>query len=239
MKIVLITGGTRGVGAALVEQYLARGFKVISTGSSQTTVDKAIENFPLVDWYVCNLADESSIDRFCMQMVNQELDIVIHNAGVQQLRNFFDLEPKSISSVDETMINLTAPILLTEKLFNNVFSTKGTWVYITSGLAIAPKQSSPVYCANKAGLRAFTKSLRAQAKLGKHPIRVCEAILPLVDTDMTRGRGKGKISAEEAAKQIVAGVDKEKPEIQVGITKVLMNVRKLFPNFAESIMLRS
>lgn len=96
-----------------------------------------------------------------------------------------------------------------------------------------------MYCANKAGLRSFAKSFRAQAKLGGHPIHVCEAILPLVDTDMTRGRGKGKITAQEAARQIIEGVDRAKPEIQVGKTKALMNLRRWFPNFAESLMLRT
>lgn len=238
LKTVLITGGTRGVGAALVEQYLMRGFNVIATGSCQATVDKARNETPEADWLVCNLSSDLSIDLLCQHLVNKPLHFVIHNAGVQQLRNYFDKQPTQISSHDETMINLIAPIILTEKLSDNVLSNKGTWVYVTSGLAIAPKQSSPVYCANKAGLRAFTKSFRAQAKMGKHPIHVCEAILPLVDTDMVRGRGKGKITAQEAARQIIAGVDRAKPEIQVGKTKALMSLRKWFPNFAESLMLR-
>ncbi len=111
LKTVLITGGTRGVGAALVEQYLMRGFNVIATGSSQSTVDKAQNKIPEVDWLVCNLSSESSIDQLCRHLMNQPLNFVIHNAGVQQLRNYFEKQPTPISSQDETMINLTAPIL--------------------------------------------------------------------------------------------------------------------------------
>jgi uncharacterized oxidoreductase len=71
-------------------------------------------------------------------------------------------------------------------------------VNVTSGLALAPKQSAPVYCAAKAGLRSFTKSLRYQERARAPHVRVVEVLPPLVDTDMTRGRGRGKMSREPA-----------------------------------------
>ncbi|WP_087019729.1 SDR family NAD(P)-dependent oxidoreductase [Thaumasiovibrio subtropicus] len=238
-KTVLITGGTRGIGAELIRLYRVQGYHVIATGSRRATVDRAKEKESGCEWHVCDLADRNSIVTFCESMGNRRLDVVIHNAGIQQLRNYFSPQDEQISAEQETMVNLTAPMLMTERLFQNVQQVEGTWVFVSSGLAIAPKQSSPVYCANKAGLRAFSKSLRAQAKFGGYKVAVCEAILPLVDTDMTRGRGKGKISANQAARGIQIGAEKRKAEIPIGATRVLMGLRRLFPNLAESIMLRA
>ncbi len=81
---------------------------------------------------MCDQPSDESINKLCLHLAEQPLDIVIHNAGVQQLRNYFDAKSKAISIQDENMINLTASYLLTEKLFDNVLSSRGTWVYVTS-----------------------------------------------------------------------------------------------------------
>lgn len=237
-KTVLITGGTRGIGKALVSLYQSRGWHVIATGRQPRHLDTARMAQPDVQWHRCDLADNASIDQFVSEVIHQDLDLVIHNAGVQQERDLFQSQSESISEHDETQINLTAPILLTRKLFDNVLRAKGTWVFITSGLAIAPKQSSPVYCANKAGLRTFCKSFRSQARVQKQPVRVCEAIMTLVDTEMTQGRGKGKISPEQAALEVVQGIDKQKEEIRVGATRWLMLLRSIAPNWTENLLIK-
>ncbi|KAF7764975.1 putative oxidoreductase [Pseudoalteromonas citrea] len=235
---VLITGGTRGVGKALVDLYLRHGFEVIATGASSTSVEQAKVNCPDVQWYCCDLTQRQEVSNLVQQIGTLPLKLVIHNAGVQQSRDFFQPKRELLSIEDETAINFTSVITLTKKLFSNIEQQSGTWVFVTSGLGIAPKQSSPVYCANKAGLRAFCKSLNGQVKRHASRVKVCEAILPLVDTDMTRGRGTGKISATQAAQEIYDGVNKAKPEIQVGKVRLLMRARALFPNFIENIMLK-
>lgn len=238
-KTVLITGGTRGIGKALVSHYLGKGYNVIATGSSEKSMGKSRIIFPEVRWFECNLKSVQSIETFASILSGEPLDIVIHNAGVQQARDLFDASVESISIEDETMINFTAPILLTRLLFDNVKRTSGTWVFSTSGLAIAPKQSSPIYCANKAGLRTFCKSFNGQVKLHNSNIKVCEAILPLVDTEMTQGRGTGKISPKQAAQEIYDGAEKGKKEIHIGKMRILMKIRSLFPNFIENVMLKA
>ena len=236
---VLITGGTRGIGKALVALYLKHGYNVIATGSNEHNVQHSARLQPEVKWFICDLRCEHSINTFADALSEQPLNLVIHNAGVQQARNLFVSQTEAISIEDETMINFTAPILLTRLLFDNVRQVEGTWVFATSGLAIAPKQSSPIYCANKAGLRAFCKSFNGQIKLHKSKIKVCEAILPLVDTEMTHGRGQGKISADQAAQEIFDGAATGNKEIHIGKIRVLMKVRALFPNFIENVMLKA
>ncbi len=238
-KTVLITGGTRGIGKALVQHYCNHGYKVIATGSSEQSMENSRIAFEDVRWLVCNLKCVVSIEKFAMALGDQPLHMVIHNAGVQQSRDLFVAGDETIDIEDETMINFTGPIMLTRLLFDNVQRVSGTWVFVTSGLAIAPKQSSPIYCANKAGLRAFCKSFNGQIKLHNSDIKVCEAIMPLVDTDMTQGRGKGKISPQQAAQEIFDGAAKGKKEIHIGKIRILMKIRSLFPNLIENIMLKA
>ena len=237
-ETVLITGGTRGVGKALVDLYLRQGFDVVATGASANSVERAKVTCPDAQWYKCDLTQLQDINHLAEQVGSRALTLVIHNAGVQQSRDFFHPKSEALSIEDETTINFTSAITLTKKLLSNIEQQSGTWVFVTSGLGIAPKQSAPVYCANKAGLRAFCKSLNGQVRRHGSHVKVCEAILPLVDTDMTRGRGTGKISAMQAAKEIYDGVNNAKQEIQVGKVRLLMKARALFPNFIENIMLK-
>ncbi|KPH60758.1 dehydrogenase [Pseudoalteromonas porphyrae] len=237
-KTVLITGGTRGIGRALVKQYLAAGYSVYATGSNENSVAKSNLELPDVQWLVCNLMSVKSIENLASSIINRSFDVVIHNAAVQQKRDLFTANNELISIENETMINFTAPILLTRLLFSNVQKVAGTWVFITTGLAVSPKQSSPIYCANKAGIRAFCKSFNGQVTRHKSGITVCEAILPMVETDMTNGYGRGKISPAQAAREIIKGAAKGQKEIHVGKVRILMKVRALFPNLIENVMIK-
>jgi len=138
----------------------------------------------------------------------------------------------------ETAINFIGPVELTKSMLPQMRHLPGArLVFVTSGLALAPKRSSPVYCANKAGLRSFAKSLRAQLRNAQWNIEVTEALPPLVDTDMTRGRGRGKISAQTAARQIVEGIQAGKLEIYVGASALLRVINRISPALAEAIMI--
>lgn len=249
----MITGGTRGIGAQLVRLALTQGYKVIATGSSLASVSKAQLELPQVNWQVCNMADASQIELLVKALAHNQgnsaakLDALIHNAGVQIPRPYFAGLPQPlseiaqpISSARETEINLIAPIQLTEQVIANKLLNPATSniVFVTSGLAIAPKQSSPVYCANKAALRIYSQCLRQQVQMTKQPIVVQDAIMPLVDTDMTRGRGKGKISATKAAKQLLAGLKTNKREIRIGASKALMILHSMAPSATAKLLIK-
>lgn len=102
-------------------------------------------------------------------------------------------------------------------------------VNITSGLALAPKRSAPVYCATKAAVRAFTRALRYQCQDAAPHIRVIDTVMALVDTDMTQGRGGSKISAAEAATAVITGMRRGADEISVGNVKLLRTIMRLSP----------
>lgn len=137
----------------------------------------------------------------------------------------------------EIDLNFAGPIRLTLALMPSLLAQPSAMIVnVTSGLALAPKQSAPVYCAAKAGLRSFTKALRYQAQARAPQLRIVEALPPLVDTGMTKGRGRGKISAAACAKEIVAGVTAGQEEIFVGKAKLLRTILGVSPGLADRLM---
>ena len=133
-------------------------------------------------------------------------------------------------------LNLQAPTQLIARLMPRLKARgEAMVVNVTSGLAVAPSMAA-VYCASKAGLRSYTQAIRAQLK--GTGVRVIEALPPLVDTQMTAGRGQNKMSPQECARQIVAGMESGRETINVGMVKVLQLVHSISPALARSIMLR-
>ena len=110
-------------------------------------------------------------------------------------------------------------------------------VNINSGLGLVPKTRSAVYCGTKGGLNLFSQSLRHQ--LAHTNIRVVQAFLPLVDTKMTKGRGRDKISASEAALLIIEGLGTSLHDIDLGKVKMLRLLHRVFPGLAQNIMKRA
>jgi short-subunit dehydrogenase involved in D-alanine esterification of teichoic acids len=107
-------------------------------------------------------------------------------------------------------------------------------VNVSSGLALVPKKSAPVYCGTKAGLHLFTKALRYQ--LEGSPVKVFEIIPPVVDTPMTAGRGRGKISPKQLVEEFMRAFAKNQFEVNIGKVKLLRLINRLLPSLADRIM---
>ena len=73
-----------------------------------------------------------------------------------------------------------------------------------------------------------------------HPsrVRVLEVIPPLVDTEMSRGRGGGKVSPEYVADRVLRGMERDRQEVRIGRVKLLFAVNRVLPSVAESMMRR-
>ncbi|WP_456417579.1 SDR family NAD(P)-dependent oxidoreductase [Thiolapillus sp.] len=135
----------------------------------------------------------------------------------------------------EINLNLTCVCALSYLLLPAlIHEEKSVILNINSGLSLAPKTSSAVYCATKAALNIFSQSLSYQLEATN--ISVQQAFLPLVDTAMTRGRGKNKMSAEKAAKEIIRGIEQDKTENNIGKIKLLRILFRLSPSLAKRIL---
>lgn len=241
-RTILLTGAGRGIGRALCETLVAHGAKrLIVVGRDHARLQELHAGFPAAEPYTADLSAAVEIDALVgfIRTSAPDLSVVVNNAGTQLLTDLVDPEGDRHwpSLAREVTVNFSAPIQLAVSLLPLLLEQPSAMIVnVTSGLALAPKQSSPVYCATKAGLRSFSKALRYQAQARAPHVRVIEALPPLVDTDMTIGRGRSKISPEACAAEIVAGMEAGRETIYVGKAKLLRFIHGLSPSMADRLM---
>jgi uncharacterized oxidoreductase len=163
-----------------------------------------------------------------------QLNILVNNAGIQRNYVFTDGQDHRALIDEETNINFTAQIKLVDQLLPSFTKMQvAAIVNISSALGVVPKQSAPLYCATKASVHNFSKTLRYQ--LEQTPVKVFEVIPTLVDTEMTRGRGKNKISPDALATEVLRAIETDKYEIPIGKTRMLFLLNRLVPKISERI----
>lgn len=160
---------------------------------------------------------------------------MVNNAAVQYNYQFTDEQNLTYKIDYEISANLTAPIKLTTLLLPLLLKHKNSAVVnVSSGLFIAPKKSASVYCATKSAIHSFSKTLRYQ--LENTDTKVFEIIPALIDTPMTKGRGKSKLTPEKLAKEFIQNFNSDKFESYIGKTKLLKLISQISPKLADKIM---
>jgi uncharacterized oxidoreductase len=230
---VLITGGTSGIGLALAKRFLQEGNEVIVTGTNATKAAEIQNQLPNIKIELADIRDRPALDRLVAKY--SDVNILINNVGIQYNYDFADpaIAPSQIDT--EIDINLGAPLYLTKQFLPQLLAKPtAAIVNISSGLAIVPKQSAPIYCASKAALHSFTRALRWQ--LEHTTVKVFEVIPPIVDTPMTAGRGRGKISPDALVAEFWTNFERDRYEIRIGKTKLLVMLDRMMPTLAEQFI---
>lgn len=234
---VLITGGSKGIGLAMAIKFLELGNEVIITGRDIDSLEEVKKEYPKVIVFRCDQANKSDIDCLVVFIENHhaDLNILINNAGVQYNYNFI-LEPNLLQRVEqEIKINFLGPVQIISLLLPTLQQNKeAAIVNISSALGLVPKQSAPIYCGTKAGIHIFTKALRYQLT----DVKVFEVIPSLVETAMTKGRGKGKISSAQLVDEFIKSFKKDRFEINIGKVKWLRLIQRIIPSLADRIIKR-
>lgn len=233
----IVTGTSSGIGAALATKLAAEGYDVLSIARRPppATGSGRIRHLAL------DLTESDAIPRVVAEVesADRPVDLLVNNAGVQYSHSVTDPfdEDTRAALRTEIALNLGVPIGLTWSLFDRMARPGGAVVNVTSLTALHPKTSAPVYSATKAGLRSVTRALRLQAEpLGIH---VMEAIPPLVDTAMTSGRGKGKISPETMADAILTGLAERRTVVAPGLSAKVLRLNRLLPGLAARSLAQS
>ncbi len=183
MKNVLITGGSRGIGASCAKKFASEGHNVAFTyKTSKTEAELLAKEYGAVAIY-CDLEDEQSV----MSAVSKakellgSVDILINNAGISEIKLFSDISGADWSRMMQ--VNLTAPyIFIRECLPDMIHKKEGRVINISSMWGICGASCEVHYSAAKAGLIGMTKALAKE--LGLSGITV-NAIAPgVIETDM-------------------------------------------------------
>lgn len=232
-NVVLITGGSSGIGLALARKFLQENNKVVITGRNQEKLALLKQVFPDILTEVADMSDLEALQR----LVNKhpDVNILINNAGIQYNYDFTDTEITAEQIDIELRTNLIAPLQLIKLILPHLLTKPNAAIInVSSGLGIVPKQSAPVYCSSKAGLHIASKALRWQ--LETTAIKVYEIVAPLVDTPMTEGRGKGKISTNALVEEFWRNFTQSHYEMRIGKVKLLFFLQRWLPQLAEKIL---
>lgn len=235
-KHIVITGGASGIGLELVKQlYSQNALSVIARPSQH--LDALRANYPDITIFEADLSDLDRVRLAADQLIKteQSIDILINNAAVQYVPYFLDEDFRLETIKREVDINFTSVCMLIYLLLPALIKQDPSIILnVNSGLAIAPKASSAVYCATKGALNLFSQSLGYQLEATN--VEVKQVFLPLVDTAMTKGRGSGKISPEEAAFEMINALSKSGGRIDIGKVKFLRLLQRLSPALASQLM---
>ena len=241
-KTALVTGASSGIGRQIAWQLAEAGAHVIIVARDAARSAETVALRPdRIVWFDADLARSEGQDAVVAEVRRRwpDLAILVNNAGTQ-----VNLPPTGLGDDGrlaamraELELNLMAPMALSLGLMPILErQVNAVCVNISSGLAVAPKRTAPGYCASKAGLRAFTRSFRYRCEDAAPSVRVIDAVMPLVDTAMTAGRGRGKISAEAAAAGVVDAIRGGRDEVWIGKARLLRPLVRLAPARAYRLM---
>ncbi len=240
---VLITGGSAGIGLALARDFLAAGCRVAICGRDGGRLAQAESALPGLITLQGDVADDEDIARLAAGAEERldGLSVLVNNAGIQYQTVFPEAPAEmAIARVErEIAVNLTGLVKLTTLCLPALRqSDEGAIVNVSSGLAIVPKASAPIYCATKAAVHSFSKGLRYQLEDRCPSVRLFEVLPPMVETGMTAGRGKAadKLPPERVAADTLAGMRADRYEIRVGKVQLLYWVNRILPRVAEKIL---
>jgi len=181
--VALVTGGTSGIGLALVEALHARGAVVCFCARNAKSIAALQSRLPGTKGYVCDVTVASALTSMANEIENVErkLDVLIANAGAMHQLDFAKAPLAESSIRYEIDLNLTSAMLTVNAFLPLLMRSPAPHiVFMGSGYGWSPAGSAPPYSAAKAGLRAFVKSLRAQ--LRSSDVHVMEVVPPAVDT---------------------------------------------------------
>lgn len=184
-KVCLVTGGTRGIGAAISKALLADGHTVIANYHKEHQIAHAFNQetgIPTVSWDV----GDSQLCQYNLSLLQNQygpIDILVHNAGIITDAVCHKMSVEAWDAVVRT--NLCSCFYLTQPLLASMRERKfGRLIYISSVNAEKGQAGQANYCASKAGILGFMKSIALE---GAQRGITANTISPgYIDTDLVR-----------------------------------------------------
>ncbi len=179
---VLVTGASRGIGAALAEEFAAAGSVVVLLGRDEAAL-AAVAARVGGSWLSADLTDPEQVEGLVDRVEGEfgQLDVLVNNAGVENAGSFVELDRDEVE--DQLRVNLLTPIELSRQVLPRMIARGvGHVVNISSLAAFSAFPGLAVYGASKAGLTQFTTGLRAD--LRDTPVHVTLVELGPASTSM-------------------------------------------------------
>ena len=200
-KTILITGASRGIGQALVEEALKRGARRVYAAARRPTAHPDERVTPLR----MDVTDAAQV-RAAAEQVGS-LDILVNNAGLAQFEGLGD----RATLERHLAVNLFGTYAVTEAFLPALTRSGGTIVNNLSLNSLAPLPALAAYSVSKAAAFSLTQSLRTS--LAERGVRVHAVLTGPTDTDMVRDLDIPKASPESVARAIFDAVDRGEEDI--------------------------
>ncbi|MCT8542458.1 3-oxoacyl-ACP reductase FabG, partial [Glaesserella parasuis] len=183
-KIALVTGATRGIGRAIAEELVSKGAFVIGTATSEKGAEAISASLgDKGKGLVLNVADLTSIEQVLAQIKEQfgDIDILVNNAGIT--RDGLLMRMKEDDWFDIIQTNLTSIYRLSKAVLRPMMKKGGRIISIGSVVGSVGNPGQTNYCAAKAGLVGFSKSLAKE--VASRGVTVNVVAPGFIATDMT------------------------------------------------------
>jgi short-subunit dehydrogenase involved in D-alanine esterification of teichoic acids len=234
---VLITGGGSGIGLALA-RALAPENRVVIAGRDEGKLEDARAGVPRLESVVLDVTSVQD-SRRAIAWVEEHLgglDLLVNSAGVMRSGSFDETGAEQGASED-VEVNLLGSVRMTRLALPLLRrSDDGAVVFLSSALALVSSPRMAVYAATKAAVHSLARSLRAELD---GEVKVFDVLPPWVESELSQTVRGAKISTEQVAAEIVAGLRRNRFEICVGRIGQLAVISRISPKLADSIVARA
>lgn len=198
-KVAIVTGGSRGIGFAIVQKFLEQGARVVLFASRQSNADDAAAKLKAINagWDVRGMAPDLSNPEevaAAFQTVKNDcgsLDILVNNAGISQSTSLYNYEAKDFRKIFD--LNVLSILYASQSAAVIMKEQGGGVILNTSSMVSIYGQPSGVgYPASKFAVNGITKSLARE--LGRDNIRVNAVAPGVIETDMVKALPKEVIA---------------------------------------------
>ncbi|WP_299759575.1 SDR family oxidoreductase [uncultured Pontibacter sp.] len=181
-RYILVTGGTKGIGRAIIEQFAKEGFHIITCSRNEKDLQKLkldIEQnytFSKVFYHEADLSDRTSLKRFAnyVQGLNVQVDVLVNNSGLFIPGKITEEEEEALPFMINT--NLYSAYYMTRAFVHDMVARRAGHIFnMCSTASITAYTNGGSYCISKFAMYGMSKVLREELK--EHNVRVT-AILP-------------------------------------------------------------
>ena len=220
---LLLTGASRGIGAALADAFAAKGAQLVLVARPSADL-AAVAARTGGTAYPCDLSDLAALPDLVQRV--GPVDVLVNNAGISGVGWFLD---RTLAEVDQIVtLNLLAPMHLCRLVLPGMVERRrGQVVNLSSMAAVFAPPGLVTYGATKAGPSHFTAGLRAD--LRDEPITFTTVTLASVSTEMDdqargygplrhlaeRSKGRDLTVMRDFVSAVVAAVEQDRPEVRV------------------------
>jgi 3-oxoacyl-[acyl-carrier protein] reductase len=186
-EIALVTGASRGIGAAIADELAAQGATVIGTATSESGAAAIGERLAAQGGHgrVLDVANAASIESLIDSIAREigSISILVNNAGITRDNLLMRMKDEDWQAILDT--NLTSVYRTSKAVMRSMMKArKGRIINIASVIGVTGNAGQANYAAAKAGIIAFSKSLAKE--IGSRNVTVNVVAPGFIDTDMTR-----------------------------------------------------